>query len=493
MSNSYKNMAKSSGLIAFVQVFQMVFGLIRNKGISLIVGTTGFGIWSLYHTFIEMLSSFSVFGLDQGGVREVARTSDSKENVAKTIYTFRLIILLLSVIFGTLVFLFAVQISEYLFGTDRFKAGVQFLSLTVVFNGIARGGYAILNGVRALRYLAVSQIIAAILGSLGSIALVFAGGERLLPHALSIVIFTLAVITTIYVRKLKIRAIRPTREEFRLIAKQLIYMGLGFTVAGVVSTVMTLLSRGYLSNHYSLGAVGIYQASWTIANLYVGILLNAMGIDFMPRLSKVSDDNNKMNEMINQQIDFAVSFGSIGISLVIVFAPVIIYLLYSADFVAGATIARWQILGVAMRILAFPFSYSIMAKAKPVQYAVIQIVFWTGDYLLLMLFSSISGFDALGINCFVAYMGYLFMTFSACRHNHSFSFSPQIAKVLIRSFAFIAVFWLLSFFVKGYMLYLVALPLWLVQVYYVDKHLRQAMDINMMHILSTVYRKIRKK
>lgn len=493
MSNSYKNMAKSSGLIAFVQVFQMVFGLIRNKGISLIVGTTGFGIWSLYHTFIEMLSSFSVFGLDQGGVREIARTSDSKENVAKTIYTFRLIILLLSVIFGTLVFLFAVQISEYLFGTDRFKAGVQFLSLTVVFNGIARGGYAILNGVRALRYLAVSQIIAAILGSLGSIALVFVGGERLLPHALSIVIFTLAVITTIYVRKLKIRALRPTREEFRIIAKQLIYMGLGFTVAGVVSTVMTLLSRGYLSNHYSLGAVGIYQASWTIANLYVGILLNAMGIDFMPRLSKVSDDNNKMNEMINQQIDFAVSFGSIGISLVIVFAPVVIYLLYSADFVAGATIARWQILGVAMRILAFPFSYSIMAKAKPVQYAVIQIIFWTGDYLLLMLFSSIWGFDALGINYFVAYMGYLFMTFSACRHNHSFSFSPQVVKVLVRSFAFIAVFWLLSFFVKGYMLYLVSFPLWLVQVYYVDKHLRQAMDINMMHILSTVYRKIRKK
>lgn len=181
MSNSYKNMAKSSGLIAFVQVFQMVFGLIRNKGISLIVGTTGFGIWSLYHTFIEMLSSFSVFGLDQGGVREVARTSDSKENVAKTIYTFRLIILLLSVIFGTLVFLFAVQISEYLFGTDRFKAGVQFLSLTVVFNGIARGGYAILNGVRALRYLAVSQIIAAILGSLGSIALVLPEAKGYCP------------------------------------------------------------------------------------------------------------------------------------------------------------------------------------------------------------------------------------------------------------------------------------------------------------------------
>jgi hypothetical protein len=33
MTNNYKEMAKSSGLIAFVQIFQMLFGLIRNKGI----------------------------------------------------------------------------------------------------------------------------------------------------------------------------------------------------------------------------------------------------------------------------------------------------------------------------------------------------------------------------------------------------------------------------------------------------------------------------
>ena len=180
MENEYKKMIKSSGIVAFVQVFQMIFALIRNKGISLLVGAAGFGVWSLFQTFIEMLSSFSVFGLDQGGVREIAKSSESKELVGKTIYTFRLIILVLSVLFGILVFFFAPKISIFLFGTDRFLIGVRFLSVTVVLNGIARGGYAILNGVRALNKLAISQIIAAIFGSIGSILLVYIGGQDML-------------------------------------------------------------------------------------------------------------------------------------------------------------------------------------------------------------------------------------------------------------------------------------------------------------------------
>ena len=215
-------MVKSSGIVALVQVFQMAFALIRNKGISLLVGATGFGIWSLFQTFIEMLSSFSVFGLDQGGVREIAKSSDSEEKVAKTIYTFRMVIIVLSIIFAILVFILAKQISIFLFATDRFLWGVRFLSITVVLNGIARGGYAILNGVRALDKLAISQIIASVAGSIGSILLVYFGGQEILPVALTVVIFTLAVFTSLYVRKLKIKSIRPSLAEFGKISKQLL-------------------------------------------------------------------------------------------------------------------------------------------------------------------------------------------------------------------------------------------------------------------------------
>lgn len=481
--NSYKDIAKSSGIIAFVQVFQMLFGLIRNKGIALIVGTSGFGIWSLYHTFIEMLSTFSVFGLDQGGVREIARSSGDQEAMGKCMYVFRTTILAFSIFFGIIVLLLSEQISFYLFNTTDYSWGIKFLSITVVFNGLFKGGYAILNGVRALKYLAKSQIYAAIAGSVGSVALVYFAGVPSLPYALSIVTIVLAICTTYYVRKLKIKAIRPGLAEYKSIIKGLLYLGFGFTVAGVVSTVMTLLSRSYLSSHYSLDAVGIYQASWTISNLYIGVILRAMGIDFMPRLSKVSNDNKKMVDMINQQIEFGVCLSSIGVTLIIIAAPLILSLLYSSDFVGGATIIRWQVLGVALRVIAFPFGYAIMAKAKSVQYSLCQIFFWTGDFLLLMLFSNMWGFDALGVNYTVAYIGYLTVTCLATKHNCQFMFAGKTKHIIFTSFLFIAIVWAACHFLDGMTLYLLTGPIWFIQIIHTYIYLKNSMGIDLINVL----------
>ena len=45
MENTYKSILKSSGLIAYVQIFQMALGLVRNKVVALVLGASGFGIW----------------------------------------------------------------------------------------------------------------------------------------------------------------------------------------------------------------------------------------------------------------------------------------------------------------------------------------------------------------------------------------------------------------------------------------------------------------
>ena len=75
---SYKDIARSSGVIAVVQVIKIVFGLIQNKVLAVIVGTQGFGIWGMYNTYVEMVSSFSSLGLDSSGVRQIARHADDE-------------------------------------------------------------------------------------------------------------------------------------------------------------------------------------------------------------------------------------------------------------------------------------------------------------------------------------------------------------------------------------------------------------------------------
>lgn len=476
-------MAKSSGIVALVQVFQMAFGLLRNKVVALLIGASGFGVWSIFHSFIEMCSSFSTFGLDQGGVREIAKNTDSAEKIGKCIFTFRVAIFSISIIAGGLIFAFARQINNWLFDSADYVLGVRVIAFLIFVNGIAKGGYAIINGVRAIRYLAMSQIISAVVGSIGAIAIIYFFKESGIPYALSVVTVSMAVVTLIYIKKLRIRTVIPERGEFRSILKSLLHLGLGFTIAGIVASVMTLCSRGYLSSHYSMSAVGIYQSAWTIANLYIGVILTAMGVDFMPRLSKVCNDDDKVNELIDKQIEFGICLASVGATVVMVLAPYILTLLYSSEFTIGTTIIRWQILGVILRIIAFPFSYAIMAKGKPMQYALIQIVFWTGEFGLLVLFSELWGFDALGVNYFIAYIGYMSMTYWACRRNSRYTMSPQTRRIVACVLAFIGLFWSICMFTDGVVTYVLGGLLWCVQLSVMNRILQRVMDINIMGIV----------
>ena len=60
---SYKDVMKSGGIIAFVQVFQLFFAFLRNKVIAIVLGASGFGYWGLYQTVGEMVYSVCTLGI----------------------------------------------------------------------------------------------------------------------------------------------------------------------------------------------------------------------------------------------------------------------------------------------------------------------------------------------------------------------------------------------------------------------------------------------
>ena len=48
-------------------------------------------------------------------------------------------------------------------------------------------------------------------------------------------------------------------------------------------------------------ATGLYQSAWTLGGLYVGLILQAMGADFYPRLTASARNNTTCNRMVNEQ------------------------------------------------------------------------------------------------------------------------------------------------------------------------------------------------
>lgn len=485
--SSYKSIAKSSGLIAGVQIAQMFFSLLRNKAISIILGSSAFGFYSIYNTFIEMGAAFAVLGIDNSVVRELSRCNEDKEAIGKVLYISNRILLVFSVIVSTLIVVFADKIGFYLFNEAGHDFGVRCVAFIVLFSVAAREGYAVLNGVRSLKKLAVSQIISSGLGSIGIVVAILLWREKSIPIALGIIYVTMSVVTCWYIKKDGLKEHLVSSLEFIKVAKGLIYIGLGVAIAGAISTVMTMMSKSFLTEHYSLSAVGFYQSSWTISNLYTGIILSAMGVDFMPRLSKIIDNKEKATELINQQIIFGVVLSSIAISGILLFSQEILYILYAKEFMVASSIVKWHIVGVFLRVIAFPFSYTILAKGNAKQYAIIQAIFWIGDYLLLIFCSHFWGFNGLGMNYPIAYFGFLAMTFFAAKKICGFYFSKELKSVLLKLSLFIAISWGLSCIEINnlFLGYSIRIMILIVQLYFVFSYLKNKMKLDIMQLIKS--------
>lgn len=483
--SAYKEIAKSSGLVAFVQVAQMLFALCRNKAISVLLGSAAFGLYSIYNTLVELGTSVAIFGLNNSIVREISRCKGDRVQIGRVYYVANRLVAMFSLIVCSAVLVFAKDIGYYMFNEYGHENGVRCIAGIVIFMVVAQEGYAVLNGIRSMKHLAVSQVVSSGVGSVGMVLAILLWRENAIPAALGIVAVTMAFVTFLYVRKDGVREIKVSRSEFGSISRTLLYIGAGVTVAGVISTVMTFLSKRFLLEHYTLSAVGLYQSSWTVSNLYTGIVLGAMGVDFMPRLSKIIDDKEKAAELINQQILFGVVVSSIAISGILMFSKELLFILYAHEFEAAANIVRWHIIGVFLRVIAFPFSYTILAKGKALLYAIIQTIFWVGDYLLLILCSYIWGFDGLGVNYPIAYFAYLLMTFFASKFICGFSFSKELLKVLAILTFFIGLAWMFTCLEIEivWCKYGIACILLLLQSIYVWRYLKNKMDLNILQFI----------
>ncbi|WP_319502295.1 oligosaccharide flippase family protein [uncultured Draconibacterium sp.] len=444
MSSSHKQILKTTGLIASVQVIQIIFNIIRNKALAIIVGPAGFGIWSLYKSFIQMATEFSVLGMHKSAVKEIAQNSDNQPNRDQVIDVFRLSIIVLSFGIFIISIVYCKSISYYIFESKDHYFGIMVTGLTVFLTNLSNANIATLNGLRELKGLAISQIIGAIIGSLAAILLVLLLGKQGIPLFILMVAIVTAVSTSYFVKRLKLKYSVPTKHSIKKHLPALLKVGMGFCISAIIASSMTFMSRKFLISFFDLKAVGIYQSCWSISNMYIGMILGAMGVDLMPRLAKVIHDDKKTSIALNEQVEFSILLGSFGIIILLIFSPLVLNFFYSSEFNEGITIIKWQLLGVGLRLLAFPFSYVIMTKEKSFQYIAAQATFWVLDYLLVIVISKYLGFKYLGINFLIAYLLYYSVTFIFARKLINFKYSKRAIILIVLCFTMIIIAFFIS-------------------------------------------------
>lgn len=439
--HTYGEILKSSALIGGSSVLNIGIGIVRTKAIAVLLGPAGFGLMGLYGSIADLAVSIAGMGVNGSGVRQIADSAGSGDakRIARTVTVLRRTAVLLGILGAGLLVVFCRQLSALTFGTDQHAGAVALLSLAVLFRLVAAGQGALVQGMRRIADLAKMGVLGALFGTMISIPVVyFLGEEGVVPSLVCVAAMSI-VTSWWYSRKVQIQSPVMTVSEVRHETVSLLKLGFAFMASGFLVMGAAYAVRIIVVRNVGLDAAGLYSSAWTLGGLYVGFVLEAMGADFYPRLVGVADDNPQCNRLVNEQAQVSLLLAGPGIIATLTFAPLIIAVFYSTEFVEAVEILRWICLGMALRVITWPMGFVIVAKNRQLIFFGAELAYTVVNVGLAWLCVRRFGLNGAGIAFFGSYVFHAFLIYPIVRVLIDFRWSAANRKTGLLFLSSIAV------------------------------------------------------
>ena len=436
---SYGHILRSTTIIGGAQGISYLIGMLKTKAVAILLGPAGVGLVGLYVSAVGFISTFTGLGITQSGVRDIAEADASSDEGEPARVTASLKwACLMTGIFGWLVTVVVARpMSEFVFGSQDHVLPISILGCTVFLSSISTGQAAILQGKRKITDLAKLGVVSVVAGTL--CAVVFYGWLRergIVAVLVSTAILNLAA-SWWYSRKHSGKPSSLTWREKYLRSRKFLGMGLAFMWSALLAAAVALITRSVIVKDLGLESGGVYQAAWGLSGMFAGFILSAMGTDFYPRLTSVSDDDGKVNRLVNEQSDIGILLALPGLIGTLAFAPWIMHLFFSHEFVSGAALLPWFVIGIFGRVVSFPIGYILLAKGCSRWFVVSETV--SNLLLLGLTLLFLSRFGLVGsAHAFALFYGlHTLGMFLIARHLTGFRWTRETVRLLLVALAIV--------------------------------------------------------
>ena len=448
---TYRQIFRATSIFGGVQVYNIIVGIIRAKIIAILLGPTGVGIISLFTSTIQLLNQATGFGVDQSGVRDIAEaygTRDEKR-ISITFTVVRKIIWFTGLLGAIVCIIFAGSLSELTFGTSDYRWSFVVLSGVILLTQLGNGQSMLLRGTRRIKELAKSSMLGATLGLLVSIPFYYFYGIKGIVPSLFLSSVFICSIYWLYARKLKVLpSYLPLNQIFKQ-SKLMVKFGIMLVLSSLLGSLIMYIIRIFISNTGSVNEVGLFSACFMIIENYVRMVFAAMATDFYPRLSAINKWNDKLNEMTNYQIAIGISIIAPLIVIFIVFAPFLLVLLYSEEFVPITTMLQLAIVGVLFQVASWAMTFIMLAKADTKLYFVKESIAGIFMLLIYILGYYCYGLVGIGIAFILANIFHLCICFVFVHKSSKFYFDDKYFLMLSIYLLLIIGTLLSAFFLEG--------------------------------------------
>lgn len=431
--NNYKNILKRISAFGGVQIFGILINLIRGKFVAILLGPEGMGLSSMLTSSTNTVQQLASLGLNLAMVKEVAAEKEKGEKMP-LIFAVTIRLIYFTAILGCIVtLLFSPLLSLWSFGSYDYTLGFAILSAGVALSVAGTGYLALLQGMGEVKRLAWSSVAGGLAGLLFGVPLYYFFGlngivPALLIYALTVFLFYFFT----FKRSVSIDKAKFVWSESKPLVKKLISLGIVLMIGSLVGTLTNYLINIFIRAVGSLDDVGLFQAANSLTNQYVGIVFSALAMDYFPRLSSVASDKSKMRDVVNRQMEIVLVIITPLILALQLFAPLIVDILLSKEFLGIVPLIRWLAFGVLLQGITFPMGYIFVAMNNKRVYVWMEVVFtnvlWIVCSIVFYYYFSLIG---LGVSLVVRVGIDIFVTYFVCRQFYNFRLEYKVGMKIL--------------------------------------------------------------
>lgn len=430
--SSYRQVLKATSIFGGAQIFIILIGLARSKVIATTLGTSGFGIASLFNAPLQLIAAITSLGISFSAVRSIAIAKEQNDSatIGRTYAVLNKWLWITGLLGVGVTVLLAPFLSIWSFGNYSYTITFLCLSLTLLLLSFSNGQLAFLRGVRYISASAKSSVIGPLLGLVVSLPLYFYWGVKAIAPAIFLTSLITLFSVWLYFRKVKPKKLELPFKQAFYDGKNMIRLGIVMTLSGLLSQLVGYLIVLFISNMGGVDQVGLYNAGYSMTNQYVGVVFSAILVDYFPRLSAISTDNNKIREAVNQQGEITILLLSPIILFFIIVLPILVKLLFSSDFVQIITFVRLMAIGMIFRATSWVASFVPGAKGDNKFFLLMEVIGCTIYFIVSFVCYKHYGLEGLGVAFIIHYICYWGIIYVSMKVRYGYSINKKFLKII---------------------------------------------------------------
>ena len=271
---------------------------------ALLLGAGGIGFNSLLVSVQNFVSQCTNLGISFGAVPRLSEYYEQQhqEMLVHYIQVIRIWSLIASLLGLVFCIVISPLVNDLSFTWGNHTLHYAILGLAVAMLAVTGGETAILKATRHLGSLVRIQMYTTVISTCLSILLYYYFRDSAIVPVIVLMAGISMLTTIIYSYRLYPLNLHFNRNQLRDGAG-MIKLGLAFVLAAAIGSAAEMAIRAFLNVEGDLNEVGLYNVGYLMTITYAGMVFTSMETDYFPRLSAISRDIVKTNEMVNKQME----------------------------------------------------------------------------------------------------------------------------------------------------------------------------------------------